>query len=180
MNSIIQNAELAGLQEHEREIFTIGSAISTLRDSCEKRAVRLARKDAVALQEVIEYSTLISVIEDLRLLNGMIGKEHQAVIKAKAEAEAAGNTGNTMNTGAEAGEIPCQQAYTAVYHGDPVEEPEDRLFARLKAMADEIAADTIMALEAAHPDIWEDRETWKEILLEDARKIENFLQEAGE
>lgn len=87
---IIRNAELAGLQEHEREIFTICSAISTLRDACEKRALSLARKDAVALHEVIEYSTFISVIEDLRRLNGMIGKEHQAVIMAKVEAEAAG------------------------------------------------------------------------------------------
>lgn len=97
-----------------------------------------------------------------------------------------------MSTGVEAGEaipavdqknpvrMPCPQAYTALYRGESVKNPENVLFAQLRSMADEIAADTIMALEAAHPDIWEDRETWKEILLEDARKIENFLQEEGE
>ena len=36
----------------------------------------------------------------------------------------------------------------------------------------EVARDIIMAFESAHANIWEARQTWQEILLEDAKKIE--------
>ena len=56
---------------------------------------------------------------------------------------------------------------------------DDKIVDEMRNLLCETVADIVMALDAMHPNIWEDRKTWKEILLDDAKRISELLSRAN-